>query len=330
MTNPDKWECVNSFTGRGVTWTITDIDVSPDQNYLIYCSVGPVLNLVRLNEDPNHIFPFTTDQQSILLNQGDMDYGVFSCEFSGNGKEVLVGTRCRSLEIHDLVERKENYKVVNAHNDDINTACFDSVGSQVVYSGSDDSAIKIWDRRVNPNGNNRNSVPQGVLIGHREGITNVSSQGDGFHLISNGKDQCLKLWDIRLLRSFEKYKDFRSSHNYQMGFDYRLGTFPLEKYTKKLAEDTSLLTFRGHQVLGTLIRCYFSPLETTGQRFVYSGSANGKVYVYDTFTGKKVAEIGASDEDENDEAVCRDVSWHPYLPIIAATSFDCSVHQYYY
>lgn len=33
----------------------------------------------------------------------------------------------------------------------------------------------------------------------------------------------------------------------------------------KLAGDSSLMTYRGHSVLYTLIRCYFSPMHTTGQ-----------------------------------------------------------------
>lgn len=38
--------------------------------------------------------------------------------------------------------------------------------------------------------------------------------------------------------------------------------------------------YRGHEVLQTLIRAYFSPAPTTGQRYIYSGSADGAVYVW--------------------------------------------------
>jgi DDB1- and CUL4-associated factor 11 len=331
VSDPDDWKCTNSFMGRGIRWTITDIDISPDQNYLIYSSLSSVLNLVRINEDPNNTFAFTSQQQSVMLDESNMEYGVFSCKFSGNGKEVLVGTRIQSLDIHDLEKKKIVFSANKAHNDDINNACFDSVASQVIYSGSDDSSIKIWDRRVGAICQNNVRKPQGVLIGHREGITNVCTKGDGFHLISNGKDQCMKLWDIRFLKSYEQYKHFREGHRYQMEFDYRLGSYPLKDYYKKLAEDCSLMTFRGHQVLGTLIRCYFSPMETTGQRYVYSGGADGQVFVYDTYTGKTVANLKPDSSGyPRQETVCRDVSWHPYLPAIAATSFNGTVHQYVY
>lgn len=37
------------------------------------------------------------------------------------------------------------------------------------------------------------------------------------------------------------------------------------------------MTYRGHGVLHTLIRCRFSPTHSTGQRFIYSGCSTGKV-----------------------------------------------------
>lgn len=39
--------------------------------------------------------------------------------------------------------------------------------------------------------------------------------------------------------------------------------------------DASAVTFRGHEVLSTLIRARFSPLESTEGRFCYSGSSDG-------------------------------------------------------
>jgi len=39
------------------------------------------------------------------------------------------------------------------------------------------------------------------------------------------------------------------------------------------------MTYRGHSVLRTLIRCHFSPAETTGSQYLYSGSADGRVHV---------------------------------------------------
>ena len=38
--------------------------------------------------------------------------------------------------------------------------------------------------------------------------------------------------------------------------------------------------YRGHTVLQTLIRAYFSPAASTGQRYIYSGSADGQIFVW--------------------------------------------------
>ena len=42
------------------------------------------------------------------------------------------------------------------------------------------------------------------------------------------------------------------------------------------------MTYRGHHVLATLIRAYFSPLHSTAQRYIYAGSHDGTVYIYGT------------------------------------------------
>lgn len=105
---------------------------------------------------------------------------------------------------------------LEGHSDDINAVCFaDSQSSNVLFSGSDDSLVKVWDRRSMAAGREA-----GCLPGHMEGITFVATKGDGRYVISNGKDQTLKLWDIRKMMersAFERLpkKDFQS------GFDYR-------------------------------------------------------------------------------------------------------------
>lgn len=88
---------------------------------------------------------------------------------------------------------------VEAHDDDINAVCFaDSASSNVLVSGSDDFSIKVWDRR-----SMRGRTPSGVLVGHTEGITFVAPKGDGRYVVSNGKDQTAKLWDLRKMYSAE-------------------------------------------------------------------------------------------------------------------------------
>ena len=138
--------------------------------------------------------------------------------------------------------------------------------------------------------------PSGVLVGHTEGITYVSSKGDGRYVISNGKDQALRLWDLRRMRSSEEFDEIGLNEYHIRGYDYRYVccAFPIKRSLREsinrrgvylkpkvLAhpKDCSVMTYRGHAVLRTLIRCYFSPAETTGGQYLYSGSYDGKIHV---------------------------------------------------
>lgn len=57
--------------------------------------------------------------------------------------------------------------------------------------------VQVWDKRCFIT----KGQAAGVLMGHLEGITFIDSRGDGRYLISNGKDQTIKLWDIRKMSS---------------------------------------------------------------------------------------------------------------------------------
>lgn len=111
------------------------------------------------------------------------------------------------------------------------------------------------------------------------------------------------------------------------GFDYRWSDYPYPHNPVKHPLDNSVLTFTGLSCLQTNIRVYFSPEFTTGQRYVYSGSADGSVYIYDILTGESKTHI-----DTNTHTVLRDVSWHPSVPLIASTSFrgDINVFEFDY
>jgi len=59
------------------------------------------------------------------------------------------------------------------------------------------------------------------LVGHTEGITYVSAKGDGRYVISNGKDQALRLWDLRKMRSNAELEAVEGRRYGIPDFDYR-------------------------------------------------------------------------------------------------------------
>jgi WD repeat-containing protein 23 len=217
--------------------------------------------------------------------------------------------------MYDLEKRKRIIKIA-AHDEDVNTVAFaEQDSSHIFYSGSDDSLCKVWDRRTFHS--DTHTTPVGVLEGHMDGITCITSKGDGRYFISNGKDQTMKLWDIRKMKSSDNANATQTHSRNRMGWDYRYQNY---RFVHRMhPADMSIMTYVGHRVLSTLIRCYFSPPMSTGQRFVYSGSYDGSIYVYDLLTGEIVRKLTGHG------GVVRDVSWHPYLPMMLSSSWDNSV-----
>lgn len=100
--------------------------------------------------------------------------------------------------------------------------------------------------------------------------------------------------------------------------------------------DKSLVTYQGHSIHRTLIRCYFSPPTSSGSRYVYSGSADGRCRIYNidatlagnidvhkATTAVRQGAPGSRESYQYRELTCvRDVSWHPSAPVLAATSFQ--------
>jgi WD repeat-containing protein 23 len=119
-------------------------------------------------------------------------FGIWSLRFSGDGSEIVAGTSDHSVYVYD-VEAQRSILRIPGHTDDVNAVCYgDKMSPHILYSGSDDTTLKVWDRR------SLNSMrPAGMFLGHTEGLTYIDSKGDGRYVISNAKDQTCKLWDLR-------------------------------------------------------------------------------------------------------------------------------------
>lgn len=249
--------------------------------------------------------------------------------------------------MHDIETQKSTLRIPG-HDDDVNAVCFgDTSSPHILYSGSDDTLIKVWDRRSM--GDSREA---GVFVGHTEGVTYVDSKGDGRYVLSNGKDQTMKLWDLRKMMPTDKASKLDPAR-YTSRFDYRHMAYPFKAYNAH-PHDCSVVTFRGHRVLKTLIRCHFSPPLSTDSRFVYSGSEDGKVYIYNldaTLAGKidvakstyqsrpRKIELRTNILQHNNrtgpiwtyelsqgkraswKTCVRDASWHPHAPIVAGKKY---------
>ncbi|KAF0028249.1 hypothetical protein F2P81_019336 [Scophthalmus maximus] len=308
-TSRGRFNLQRTVKARDVGWSVLDVCFTPDTNHVLYSSWSDYIHLCSIDGD-------SENHTALDLNPDERRFCVFSLAASTDGKEILGGANDGCLYVFDLEQNKRTLKI-EAHEDDVNAVAFADSSSQLLFSGSDDAVCKVWDRRTL-----REDRPQpvGQLAGHRDGITFIHSKGDARYLISNSKDQSIKLWDVRKFSPKEGLAASRLAVT-QQNWDYRWQQVPQRALKRhKLTGDTSVMTYRGHGVLHTLIRCRFSPEFSTGQRFIYSGCSTGSIVIYDVLTGSVVSRLSGHD------ACVRDVSWHPYEDNIISSSEVSEIH----
>ncbi|XP_062501275.1 DDB1- and CUL4-associated factor 11-like isoform X2 [Corticium candelabrum] len=309
-----RFKCFKDILAKDIGWTIVDTTYSPDQNYLVYSSWSDCIHMCNVHGDYETHIPLD------LRPPGSTHFCAFCVRFSKDNKEILAGGNDGCLYVYDR-ERAERTLIIHGHSDDCNAVAFADNSSQLLFSGGDDALCKVWDRRVL---GEKNPRPVGTLVGHGAGVTFIDTKGDGHYFISNSKDQSIKLWDVRSFSSKDAIACAKQMVDRHC-FDYRWEE-PPRKFLKdwKLAGDTSVMTYKGHRVQRCQIRCRFSPAHSTGQQYIYSGCSEGRLFVYDVLTGRVIGRYS-----EHDDAV-RDVSWHPFQPVICTSSWDGKIGWWEY
>ncbi|OXG54142.1 WD-repeat protein 23 [Cryptococcus neoformans] len=330
---------VQGVEGR---WTITDCDADKKGEKMIYSSITPYVHMLYTDEfDQEHVeldFSHPRERGNYYRS------GIWSIRFSADGKEIVAGASDGKIMVYDINAQRRSLSV-SGHAEDVNAVCFaDHSSTNVLISGSDDGYIKVWDRR-----SLSSHVPSGVLVGATEGITYTSPKGDGRYIVANSKDQAARLYDLRKMRSYGDFVDEpNASQKYgAAGFDYRDMRYPRSE-PRSHPQDCSVMTYSGHSVLRTLIRCHFSPIESTGQSYIYSGSADGMIHVW-SLDGRviQVLDRSASEGLYSSQGIysdpsaaprspqssrtnlfgsyshaVRDVAWHGYEPTLMSTCWD--------
>lgn len=305
-----NWREYRRLVANDVGWSILDVELSPDGQHLIYGTWSDNIHEFSLyGPEAGTIF------QSYRLQSPDYRFCVFSLRFSADGAEILGGASDKCIYVFDR-EYKALQHRIHAHDDDINAVAFADPSSKILVSGGDDGLLKVWDRReLRESG----AKPVGVFAGHLDGITFIDSRGDGRYLLSNSKDQSMKLWDVRAFSSEATVAAAQGRAATEgWGWDYRWQSVPRRmRRRQRMDGDASVMSYSGaHTVQHTLIRCAFSPLASTGQSMVVSGCARGAVVFYDLLSGEVVGRRGGHN------ACVRDFAWHPTAPLLASASWD--------
>lgn len=293
-TDPENPRKIKKIRGQNVNWTIADIDIDNNEELMIYSCLSTRVNILDLKAGGHRHEPlnFNTGNDDDDMYWGGDTVRILNAKFSGDGTEIVGGGFRGKVVIYHIPTRQV-LNTINGHTNDTNSVCFaDRQNSNLLFTGGDDCYIKAWDRRILGQGHTN---PVGVFIGHEEGLANISTRNDGIYVASNGKDQQLKLWDIRRLAppGFV-HEPLRR----QPGYDYRWEDYYNHQKTKH-PNDSSVYSFKGHKVGRTQIRCAFSPLHTTNSRYLYTGSADGVVHIYDILTCETVAKLKPSTHAHN-------------------------------
>ena len=297
------------------------VDYSPDSKSVIYSTWSPYIQLCN-------VFGEYELHEALDMQTRGGRVCFFSVKFSPDGQHILGGTNENCLYLFDVV-RKQRLLQVRGHEDDINTVAWADETGNIALTGSDDRTIRLWDvRTLGSSGSSSGAAGAvGALLGHDAGITHVESGNDGRLVISNGKDNVIKVWDMRKMNTANEAAQVAREPR---PFDYRWDSYNAgaDNATAGPDVDASVASLRGHRVHRTLVRCHLSPFHSTGQRYVYTGSAgggldgHGSVVVYDILTGEIVRRLNGHSD------IVRDVSWHPYEPLILTASWDASAAIY--
>ncbi|KAG8009371.1 DDB1-and CUL4-associated factor 11 [Nibea albiflora] len=252
-TSRGRFHLRRTVKARDVGWSVLDVCFTPDAQHVLYSSWSDYIHLCSIDGD-------SENHTALDLNPDERRFCVFSLAASTDGNEILGGANDGCLYVFDLEQNKRTLKVsasecicsfcvslvgllvplpescpplvphpatkIDAHEDDVNAVAFADSSSQLLFSGSDDALCKVWDRRTL-----REDRPQpvGQLAGHRDGITFIHSKGDARYLISNSKDQSIKLWDVRKFSPKEGLAASRLAVT-QQNWDYRWQQVPQRVY----------------------------------------------------------------------------------------------------
>ncbi|MFH4974063.1 hypothetical protein AB6A40_000772 [Gnathostoma spinigerum] len=302
-----RYELTKAMNTPFVGWSILDMVVSPDGRHCIYSTWSEKLYQKTVCGDEEENDRWIT----LHLDQAPEEsrFAVFSLRFNHDGSEIICGSSDCRLYVFDR-QSERTVCTINAHDDDVNSVSFGDTSRYLVFSAGDDGLCKVWDCRDL----GIESRPAGVFAGHRDGITFIDNKDDRY-ILTNSKDQTIKVWDIRKFSSAAAERETRAAVASQR-WDYRYQPAPRTACSAPpLKEDGSVMTFRGHIILHTLIRARFSP-ERTGRRFIYTGSARGQCVVYDVLTGMVVQRL------DGHRGVVRDCAWHSCDNEIITTSWD--------
>jgi hypothetical protein len=204
-------------TFKGHSWWVWKANFSPDARRIVTASQDGKaivwqnraassrlsdIGQASLAESPQSPAPGPQPLYEKLTEFTGHDGAVYAASFSPDGALVATGgydklvmvwnpDDVKPIDIGDVLDGKPeppiNYQRLMGHDGAVRSVAF-SPNGQLVASGSDDNAIRLWD------------VASGeavqVLRGHGSGVRACAFSPDGQFVLSGGQDEQLRLWNL--------------------------------------------------------------------------------------------------------------------------------------
>ena len=207
---------------------------------------------------------------------------------NATGSTLASGSVSSSIFGWDTSSLKPIWRIVPAHEapphlqtplagiNSINGLEWSHSSHTTFASGAGDGSIKFWDTRLIDSNANQNSCV-GSLVAHSGKLNNVKWLKDDRFLLSSGRDDVIRLLDVRMLRNaFETKTDA-----------------PLTRVNEELQLSKMVVQeYRGHSCSGYNVQAALCDGDAT----IVTGSRDGKVYFYDTWSGKNVLTLSGPEQ----------------------------------
>jgi autophagy-related protein 16-1 len=221
-------------TLRGATQTVICVAFAANDEYIIGSG----------NEAFARVWSMRTGRliHSLAASESQSSVKTYACCFTNDSSRALTGSHNRTIRLWDMKNG------LNIHT----MMCKSSVNGMSLSPNGDLLASAHLDRHVRFwSVTNREHVHEANL--HVQQVTGVQFSPDGSQVLTSGRDNCLKLLDIRTWKVVRTFRD--EKHDYHCGVNY------------------------AHPA--------FSP----DGRYVISGGTDGAVHVWEADSGKALAPL---------------------------------------